>query len=139
MRGGIVVAAGKDLEAARAALARAVASGALGPGRTVRRDGAGCAFDDGRIDVGSDGRVTFELSLRAAERLRVAEAVVLAATVSVAATLGWSLIVHASLGAGAVAGGLYAAARIAGDRARARRRVGALVASLTVLVDARRQ
>ncbi len=140
MKGAFVIeAANTDLEAARAALARAVASGALGPGRSVRREGDACVFDDGRIAVGSDGRVTFELSLRAAERLRAAEAVVLAATVSVAATLGWSLIVYASLGAGALVGAVYAAARIGGDRAAARRRIGALVASLPVLVDARRQ
>ena len=140
MRGAFVVEAGTaDLEGARAALARAVASGALGEARAVRRDGDGCAFDGGRIDVGSDGRVTFELSLAASERRRAVEAVLLAAAVSVTATLGWSLLVYASLGAGAVAGAAWAAARIAGDRARARRRVGALVASLPVLVDARRQ
>ncbi len=129
--------AATDLEGARAALARAVASGALGPGRTVRRDGDGIVFDGGRIDVGGDGRVTFALATAPLERLRAVEAVVLATTVSVAATLGWSLIVYASLGAGALVGAVYAAARIAGDRAAARRRIGALVASLPVLVDAR--
>jgi len=138
MKGAFVVeVAGMDLEDARAALARAIASGALGPGRTVRRDGDGCVFDDGRIDVGGDGRVTFALSLVRLERLRAVEAVLLAATVSAAATLGWSLIVYASLLVGAVAGGGYAAARIAADRAGARRRIGALVASLPVLVGAR--
>ncbi|HEX8952330.1 MAG TPA: hypothetical protein VF997_25080 [Polyangia bacterium] len=140
MNGAFVVDVGAEkLDGARAALARAIASGALGPGRTVRRDGDGCTFDDGRIDVGSDGRVTFSLSLRRLERLRVAEAVLLAATVSVAATLGWSLIVYAALATGALVGAGWAVARIAGDRATARRRVAALVASLPVLVDARRQ
>jgi len=140
MRGAAVVeVAGKDLESARAALARAVASGALGPGRTVRRDGNGCAFDGGRIDVTGDGRVTWELSLRRLEQLRAVEAVVLAAAVSVAATLGWSLIVYAALGTGTLFGVGYAVARIANDRAAVRRRVRALVASLPVLVDARRQ
>ena len=130
---------GVDVDAARAALARAIASGALGAGRTVRRDGDGCVFDDGRIDVGGDGRVTFALSTARLERLRVVEAVVLAATVSAAATLGWSLIVYAALAVGGVAGAAYAALRIAGDRAAARRRIAALVASLPVLVDPRRQ
>src|SRR5437763_1501218 len=87
MKGALVVeVAGKDLDNARAALSRAVASGALGPGRTVRRDGDGCAFDGGRIDVKADGRVTWELSLRRLEQLRVAEAVVLAVAASVAAS-----------------------------------------------------
>jgi hypothetical protein len=140
MKGALVVeVGGKDLENARAALAAAVASGALGPGRTVRRDADGCAFDGGRIDVTADGRVTWELSLRRLEQLRVVEAVVLAAAVSVAATLGWSLIVYAALGTGALFGVGYAVARIANDRATVRRRVRALVASLPVLVDARRQ
>jgi hypothetical protein len=140
MKGAAVVeVASKDLEGARAALARAVASGALGPGRTARRDGDGCVFDDGRIDVTADGRVTWELSLRAIERLRVVEAVVLAATGSVAATLGWSLVVYASLAAGAFFGAIYLVARIANDRAAARRRLRALIASLPVLVDARRE
>jgi hypothetical protein len=130
---------GVDVDAARAALARAIASGALGAGRTVRRDGDGCVFDDGRIDVGGDGRVTFALSTARLERLRVVEAVVLAATVSAAATLGWSLIVYTALATGAVAGAAYAALRIAADRAAARRRIGALAASLPVLVDARGQ
>lgn len=128
-------AAATDVEGARAALARAVASGALGPGRTVRRDGDGIVFDGGRIDVAAGGRVTFTLATAPLERLRAVEAVLFAATVSVAATLGWSLIVYVSLGAGAIAGAGYAALRIAGDRAAARRRVGALVASLPVLVD----
>lgn len=137
MKGAFALEAGIDLEAARAALARAVASGALGPGRAVMRDGDGVVFDGGRIDVGSDGRVTFALSTNAAERLRVVEAVVLAATVSAAATLGWSAIVYVALGVGAAVGVAYALARITSDRAAARRRLGALVASLPVLVDAR--
>lgn len=140
MKGALVVEiAGADLEGARAALARAVASGALGPGRTVRRAGDGCVFDGGRIDVTADGRVTWELSLGRLEQLRAVEASLLGAAVSVAATLGWSAIVYASLAAGALAAAGYAAARIGSDRAAARRRVHALVASLPVLVDARRQ
>lgn len=140
MRGASVVDVAKqDLDGARAALARAIASGALGPGRTVRRDGDGCAFDGGRLDVTSDGRVTWELSLRRLEQLRVVEAVVLAAAVSVAATLGWSLIVYAALATGALFGVVYAVARIANDRAAVRRRMRALVASLPVLVDAGRK
>jgi hypothetical protein len=140
MKGAVVVeVASKNLEGARDGLARAIACGALGPGRTVERNGDGCAFDGGRIDVKADGRVTWELSLRRLAQLRVAEAVVLAAAVSVAATLGWSLIVYAALGTGALFGVGYAVARIANDRATVRRRMRALVASLPVLVDARRQ
>jgi len=140
MRGGqLVDVSAKDLESARTALARAVAEGALGAGRAVRRDGDGCVFDDGRIDVTSDGRVTWSLSLARLERRRAAEAVLLATATSVAATFGWSAIVYVALGAGALVGGGWAAARIALDRANARRRVRALVASLPVLVDAGRK
>jgi hypothetical protein len=140
MTGTVVVeAAVEDLEAARAALARAIASGALGPGRTVRRDGDGCAFDDGRVDLGSDGRVRWRVSLASHERLRLAEAVVLATLASVVATLGFSFIFYTALAAGALVGGVYAAARIGGDRAVVRARVRALVASLPVLVDTRRE
>jgi hypothetical protein len=140
MKGAVVIeVAGQDLAGARAALARAVAQGALGPGRTVRRDGDGCVFDDGRLDVTPDGRVTWELSLGRLASVRAVEAAVLAAAVSVAATLGWSLIVYAALGTGALFGAVYAVARIANDRATVRRRMRALVASLPVLVDARRQ
>jgi len=135
----LVDVSAKDLEGARTALARAVAEGALGPGQAVRRDGDGCVFDDGRIDVTSDGRVTWQWSLASLERRRAAEAVVLATAVSVAATLGWSALIYVALGAGALVGGAWAALRLAGDRARARRRVRALVASLPVLVDAGRK
>lgn len=140
MRGGQLVDVGaKDLDATRTALARAIAEGALGPGRTVRRDGDGCIFDDGRIDVTSDGRVTWQWSLASLERRRAAEAVVLATAVSLAATLGWSAIIYVALGVGALVGAAWATVRIAGDRASARRRVRALVASLPVLVDAGRK
>jgi hypothetical protein len=140
MRGAQVVDVGaEDLEGARAALARAVATGALGPAQAVRRDGDGFAFDDGRIDVVGDGRVTWELSLRRLQRGRLAEAIVVATFVSVAATLGFSLAIYASLPSGAVAGAAYAIARVVADRGAARRRVRALVASLPVLVDTRRE
>ena len=119
MRGGqLVDVSAKDLEGARTALARAVAEGALGPGQAVRRDGDGCVFDDGRIDVTSDGRVTWQWSLASLERRRAAEAVVLATAVSVAATLGWSAIIYVALGAGALVGGAWAAARLLVDARR---------------------
>lgn len=145
MRGGSVVDVG-DVAAAHAALARAVASGALGPGYRVRRDGDGFVFDGGargdgpdrgRVAVGADGRVTWEAALGGVERRRLAEAVVLAAVVSVAGVLGWSLMFYVSLPTGGAVGLVYAVVRLAGDRARVRRRLGALVASLPVLVDAR--
>jgi hypothetical protein len=117
----------KDPDGARAALARAVAGGALGPGRATK------------VDLASDGRVTWELSLARLETRRAAEAVLVATATSVAATLGLGAIVYVSLGAGALVGGAWAAARIALDRARARRRVAALLASLPLLVDAGRK
>jgi len=141
MKGAIVVEVGAaELEAARAALARAVASGALGPGRAVRRDGAGLVFGGaggGRIDVTADGRVTFDVAVAGARWARVAEAVAVAALVSVAGTLGWSLMLHAALPTGGAVGLAYALARGAGDRARLGRQIRALVASLPVLVDTR--
>jgi hypothetical protein len=141
MRGGIVADVGaKDLEATRMALARAVASGALGSGCAVRRDGDGFVVDGGvrgRVDVTGDGRVAYEVAPGGSAPVRVAEAVVVAAFVSVAGALGWSLMFYAALPVGAVVGAVYAVARIAGDRARLRRQLRALVASLPVLVDAR--
>jgi hypothetical protein len=145
MRGAIVVDVGaKDLEATRAALARAVASGALGAGYAVKRDGDGVVFesagargiDRGRVALTSDGRATWEASLGRSERLRVVEAVLLAAAVSVAATIGWSLMVHQALPLGGAVGVGYAIARIVGDRVRARRQLRNLVASLALLLGA---
>ncbi|HEX6835469.1 MAG TPA: hypothetical protein VF334_02795 [Polyangia bacterium] len=126
-----------DLEAARAALARAVAYGALGGGRAVRRDGDGCVFDGGRIDVAADGRVTWSLATATSDAVRVVEAVVTAAVTGVAATLGWSQPIYVALPAGALAGAVYAFVRIGGERRALRYRMRALVASLPVLVDAR--
>ena len=138
MRGVIVVDVGaKDLEAARAALARAIASGALAPGCAVRRDGEGVVVDGGargRIDLAGDGRAIFDVSTSSAERARVVESVVAAAAVSVTGTLGWSLMVHEALAVGGVVGVGYAIARIVGDRRRLRRRVEALLRSLPVLL-----
>jgi hypothetical protein len=140
MTGAMVVDVGAaKLEDARAALARAVASGALGGGRTVRRDGDGCVFDGGRIDVTSDGRVTWALATGAQDRWRAVEATLVATTVAVAATLGWAAAVYVALPVGAAAGVVYAILRLADDRAALGRRVRALVASLPVLVDARGQ
>ena len=55
------------------------------------------------------------------------------------ATLGWAQPIYVALPVGAVAGVLWALTRIGGDRGALSRRVRALVASLPVLVDARRQ
>ncbi len=140
MTGAIVVDVGAaQLDGARAALARAVASGALGGARTVRRDGDGCAFEDGRIDVTSDGRVTWSLSTARSDRWRAVEATLVATTVAVAATLGWAAAIYVALPVGAAAGAMFAWLRIADDRAALRRRMRALVASLPVLVDTRGQ
>jgi hypothetical protein len=140
MKGAIVAdVAAAQLDEARAALARAVATGALGGARTVRRDGDGCVFDDGRIDVTSDGRVTWSLATTRSDRWRAVEATLVATTVAVAATIGWTAAIYVALPVGAAAGAVFAWLRIADDRARLRRRVRALVASLPVLVDSRRQ
>lgn len=145
MRGAIVVDVGaKDLEAARAALARAVASGALGAGHAVKRDGDGVVFEGvdelganrGRISLTGDGRATWELSLGRAERRRVFEAVVVATFVSVTATLGWSLLVHRALAIGGSVGVGWAIAFVLSDRRRVRRQLRNLIASLPVLVGA---
>ncbi|MDB4971547.1 MAG: hypothetical protein JWN44_7236 [Myxococcales bacterium] len=126
MRGALIVDVGaKDLEAARAVLARAVASGALGVGREVK------------IVLTSDGRATYELSLARLETVRAAEAAMVAAAVAAAATLGWSLPFWVALPVGAVAGVAWVALRLRGDRARVRRQIRALVASLPALLDAR--
>jgi hypothetical protein len=145
VKGALVVdlAAGQ-LELARAALARAVAAGALGPGYAVRRDQEGFLFDGGaradgldggRVDLASDGRMTFAVSLRGAERARVAEAVALGAVLGFAAMVLWSWLWPPSLGLAAAAGLGYAASSMVRDRRRARRRLRALAASLAVLVD----
>ena len=141
MTGALVVeVAAAQLDEARTALARAVATGALGGGaRAVKRDGDGCVFDDGRIDVTSDGRVTWSLTTGRSDRWRAVEATLVATTVAVAATLGWAAAIYAALPVGAAAGAIFAWLRIADDRATLRRRMRALVASLSVLVDARRQ
>lgn len=133
----VVEVAGLDLEGARAALARAIASGALGPGRTVRRDGDGCVFDGGRIDVAADGRVTWTLSTATNVFTRVVEAAVTATVAGVAATIGWSQPIYVAVPVGASFGAFYAFFRISGERRALRYQMRALVASLPVLVDAR--
>jgi hypothetical protein len=140
MTGTIVVDVGAaELEGARAAIARAVASGALGGGRAVRRDGDGCTFDGGRIDVAADGRVTWSLTTSTDHLAQALEAVVLATVVGVAATLGWAQPIYVALPFGGVVGLLYALFRISRARRDLRWRMRALVTSLPVLVDARRQ
>lgn len=142
MKGAFVVeVAAADLPAARLALARAVASGALGPGYAVKRDGDGFTFAGavrGRLDVTSDGRATFEAEAPASLE-RWARAIVVAALLAAAATIGWSARFPVALAVGVVAGVAYALAMAAQDRARVRHTLGALVASLPLLVDARRE
>jgi hypothetical protein len=141
MTGAIVVDVGAaDLEGARTGLARAIASGALGGGaRSVRREGNGCVFDGGRLEVTADGRVTWAIATAGQDRWRAVESTLVATTVAVAATLGWAEAIYVALPVGAAAGAIYGVLRIADDRATLRRRVRALVASLPILVDARRQ
>lgn len=143
MRGAFVaeVAVG-DLATARAALARAVASGAFGPGCAVERDGDGFRFagaDSGRVELTSDGRVTYDVATGRRDFDRLTEAVVVAVLVAVTATLGWSLPPYQALPVGGAAAIGYAISKILVDRLRVRRRIYALVASLPVLVDARRE
>jgi hypothetical protein len=142
MQGAVIVeVGGVGLEAARAALARAVASGALGAGYAVRRDGdaivldgpRGDGADGGRLVLG-DGRLAFELSLAGAERRRAGEGVLLAALVSVVAVIAWSWMFYVSLPTGGAVGVAWAASQIVADRRRVRRRVVALASSLPVLL-----
>lgn len=139
MKGAYVVeVSAADLPAARRALARAVASGALGPGYVVRRDGDGFTFAGaarGRLDVTGDGRATFDVDVPATLE-RWATAVVVAALIAVAATIGWSARFVVALPVGVAAGVGYFAAMAAQDRARLRQRLRALVESLPLLVDA---
>ena len=143
MKGAFVVeVAVEDLQTARAALARAVASGAFGPGYEVKRDGDGFAFagaDSGRLDLTSDGRATYEVATRRRDLDRLTEAVLVAVLGAVTATLGWSLPPYQALPVGAAAAIGYGVSKILVDRLQMRRRIYALVASLPVLVDARRQ
>jgi len=142
MKGSVVVdVAASDLPAARAALARAVASGAFGPGYVVKRDGDGFTFAGaarGRVDVVSDGRLVYEADVPASFE-RWASATLLAAMVAAAATIGWSARFPAALAVGAVAGVAYFVAMAAQDRARLVRVLRALGESLAVLVDAGRE
>jgi hypothetical protein len=138
---------GAQLPAARRALARAIAGGALGPGYTVTAAGDGVRFDGGartdgpatgQIELVADGRARFEVDLKWAERLRAAQAVALAATVSVLAVLLWSWFFFEALPLGATVGVAWAAAGMVADRRRARRNLSALVRALPVfLVDER--
>src|SRR2546423_1439022 len=106
MRGALIVDVGaKDLEAARAVLARAVASGAFG-----RRPIA--------IALTSDGRAVWNVSLARDETRRAAEAVLVSTGVGVAGALGANAPLWIALPVGAVAGIAYAALRLARDRMR---------------------
>ena len=143
MRGAAIIDVGADgLEAARVALARAVASGALGPGYRVARDGHGLTFegargdgaDGGRIEVTADGRVTWDVRLRTAERLRALQAVGVAAMVGVVGTLAFGWLAPMALGVGGAGGVAWAGVAIASDRTRVRAGVRALAASLPALM-----
>jgi hypothetical protein len=141
--GAVELGAG-GVEAARAALARAVASGALGPGYRVLRDGDGLVFDGprrsgadgGRIDVATDGGVSWTLHMGGSERARALEAIAWAALASVAGAILFNWLFIVALPVGGAVGIVYAAQAIAAERAAARRRLAALLASLPVLVDA---
>ena len=145
MRGATVIGVGgAQLGKARAALARAVASGALGSGYAVRRDGDdGFVFagarssgpDSGSIRVAADGRATWELRLRGAESARATQAVAVAAMASIVGAILFSWYFFVALPVGGAAGAVYAAIAIMGDRAHARRGVAALLSSLPVLLD----
>ena len=143
MKGAFVVeVAVGDLQTARTALARAVASGAFGPGYAVHRDGDGFTFagaDSGRVDLTSDGRATYEVATRRRDLDRLTEAVLVAVLVAVTATLGWSLPPYQALPVGAAAAIGYGITKILVDHLSVRRRIYALVSSLPVLVDARRE
>lgn len=143
MKGAFVVeVAVGDLQTARAALARAVASGAFGPGYAVTRDGDGFRFagaDAGRVDLTSDGRATYEVTTRRRDLDRLTEAALVAVLIAVTATLGWSLPPYQALPVGGAAAVGYGVTKILVDRLNVRRRIYALMTSLPVLVDARRE
>jgi hypothetical protein len=134
-----------ELAAGRLALARAIQSGALGPGYAVSLDGEAVVFDGprtsgadrGRVELHADGRATFEVTLEWAERARVAQAAGLAALVSVTAALLFGWMFFLALPAGAVAGVVWAVLGMVGDRRRVERDLRALLRGLPLLVDAR--
>jgi hypothetical protein len=133
--GEVALVAVADPGAARAALARAIASGALGPGRIVRLDGDAVIVDGGRIELDGE-RARFALATDG-DVARFAQAAGLAALTSVAATILFSWFFFVSLPVGLLVGATWATVKLLGDRRRVARDVKALLASLPLLVDAR--
>jgi hypothetical protein len=146
LRGALVVdLAASELPAGRRALARAISTGALGPGYTasVVSEGDAVVFDGGfrssgvsrgRVTLSGDGRASFELSVHAAEFTRVAQAVALAALASVGSTLVFHWIPTWALPLGGAVGLVWAVMSISRDRRRLRRNVRALLSGLPALV-----
>ncbi|HZS40112.1 MAG TPA: hypothetical protein VFF06_24950 [Polyangia bacterium] len=144
LRGAVVLdVAAAQLPAARDALARAVATGALGPGYSAALDGEAVVFaggargdrpSGGRFELFSDGRASYSLAVGWTEFARVAQAVGVAAALSVSSVIWWSWMFHRALPFGAAGGLAWAAARIALDRRRMRRDARALLRSLPLLL-----
>jgi hypothetical protein len=144
IRGAVVLdVTGTQLAAAREALARALAQGALGGGYSAAVDGDTVVLDGGargdgpsrgRVELHADGRATFALDVGWMEAARVAQAVGVAAALSVSSFVLWSWMFHRALPLGAAGGALWAGLRIALDRARIRRRMRAVLGSLPLLL-----
>src|SRR5579862_8890792 len=111
LRGAVVLdVTGAQLPAARQALARAIARGALGGGYSASLDGdavvlVGGARGDGpsggRIELHADGRASFALDVGWMEMARVAQAVGVAAALSVSSFVLWSWMFYRALPLGA--------------------------------------
>src|SRR5262245_32636907 len=97
--------------------------GALGAGRRVRIDGDAVVFDGaarlfsagaGCVEI-AGGRIRWRVGLFALELGRLAQGIFLGAGVSVFSALFGGWMVHRSLPAGGIAGGLWAALSIVFD------------------------
>lgn len=147
VRGAVALEPRVELEAARRALARAVAQGALGAGYAVQLDGNVVVFsggaagpESGRLELdAAHGQicVRYQLTVGAQERARVIQAILLATLTSLTATLLWSWMIHLAIPFGLGVGTVTAAANLTLDRRRLRRQVEALASNLPLLVDAR--
>ena len=144
VRGAVVLdVTGAELPAARQALARAIAQGALGGGYSSTLDGDVVVLDGGaradgpsrgRVELSADGRASFSLDVGWMEVARVAQAVGVAAALRVSSFVLWSWMFHRALPFGAAGGVLWAGLRIALDRARLRRRMRNVLRSLPLLL-----
>ena len=107
-----------ELEAARRTLAE--------------RQRASSRWQRARFVLDDDGRASFVLPMARREIARVAEAVLVAAAVSVGGSLFWDWMFFVSLPIGAAAGVAFAAATVRRDHRRAAGEARALLRGLTL-------